>query len=289
MFCLLGAFQFVPQLRRGRPSWHRIAGRILVPAGIIAGLSGMWLAVNFPRPDLDVVVRLFFAALMVGSILLGLRAILRRDFAAHRAWMIRGYAIGVGAGTQVLTAIVWALLTGGVDADANTTVALMVAALGHQPRGRRGHHPAVSSMSTMLGPLRSVWTLPPRASPAPPKRVWRDWVLVAVLPLVALFEGLVRTDLPFAVASVVVVIALVPTLLWRRTHPLVMFLIAFGVTGAFRLVTGEELQLYTQGFLLLLVYAVFRWGSGRALVIGFAVMLVTTTASNLFVPFDLAR
>ena len=127
VYCLLGAFQFVPQLRRGRPSWHRIAGRILVPAGLIAGLSGMWLAVFYPRPELDVVVRLVFAALMVGSILLGLRAILRRDFAAHRAWMIRGYAIGIGAGTQVFTMIVGTLLLGGGDPDANTTVALMVA------------------------------------------------------------------------------------------------------------------------------------------------------------------
>ena len=109
-----------------------------------------------------------------------------------------------------------------------------------------------------------------------------------MLPIVAVIEGLARTDVPFVVASVIIVIAIVPTLLWRRTHPLLMFLISFGVTGAFRLVTGEELQLYTQVFLLLLVYAVFRWGSGRALVVGAAVMLVTTTASTVFAPFDLA-
>jgi signal transduction histidine kinase len=142
-------------------------------------------------------------------------------------------------------------------------------------------------MSTMLGPLRSVWNAAP-ASPAPPKRVWRDWVLVAVLPLIAVFEGLVRSDIPFVVASVVVTIALVPTLVWRRTHPLLMFLISFGVTGAFRLVTGHELEFLTQVYLLLLVYAVFRWGSGRALVIGFALMLATAVASSLFMPFDLA-
>jgi uncharacterized membrane protein YozB (DUF420 family) len=128
VFCLLGAFQFVPQLRPGRSGWHRIAGRILVPAGLIAGVSGMWLAVNLPRPDVDVFVRLFFASLMVGSILLGLRAILRRDFKTHRAWMIRGYAIGAAAGTQALTAIGWALITGGAEADATTAVALVAAA-----------------------------------------------------------------------------------------------------------------------------------------------------------------
>src|SRR5438046_8541712 len=35
VYSLLGALQFVPSLRRRRPSWHRIAGRILVPAGLL--------------------------------------------------------------------------------------------------------------------------------------------------------------------------------------------------------------------------------------------------------------
>ena len=35
--------------------------------------------------------------------MLGFAAIRRRDIAAHRAWMIRGYALGLGAGTQVFT------------------------------------------------------------------------------------------------------------------------------------------------------------------------------------------
>jgi hypothetical protein len=34
---------------------------------------------------------------------LGFTAIRRRDITAHRAWMVRAYALGLGAGTQVLT------------------------------------------------------------------------------------------------------------------------------------------------------------------------------------------
>lgn len=127
IYCLLGALQFVPRLRKGRPSWHRMAGRILVPAGLIAGLSGMWMGVFYPRPEYDMVVRLFFGALMVTSILLGLRAVLRKDFRTHRAWMIRGYAVGIGAGTQVFTALAWIIATGGAAPDQPTTVALLVA------------------------------------------------------------------------------------------------------------------------------------------------------------------
>jgi len=126
-YLVLGALQFVPRLRRGRPSWHRIAGRILVPAGVIAALSGMWMGVFYERPVYDMVVRLVFGAAMAASILLGLRAVLRRDFDTHRAWMIRGYAIGIGAGTQVLTALAWIIATGGAQPDGPTTCALLVA------------------------------------------------------------------------------------------------------------------------------------------------------------------
>lgn len=127
VFLLLGAFQFLPRLRRGRPSWHSVSGRILVPAGVIAGLSGMWMAVFYTRPELDMVVRLLFGGLMVTSILLGLRAVLRRDFGTHRAWMIRGYAIGMGAGTQVFTTLPFVLANGGAQLDPTSTVALLAA------------------------------------------------------------------------------------------------------------------------------------------------------------------
>ena len=41
---------------------------------------------------------------MAASIVLGFAAIRRRDIPAHRAWMIRAYALALGAGTQVFTA-----------------------------------------------------------------------------------------------------------------------------------------------------------------------------------------
>lgn len=119
VYSLLGAFQFVPTLRRGgrgRLSWHRVAGRILVPAGLLVGLSGLWMAVfyDLPEGDGDVlfVLRLIFGSGMVVSIALGILAIRRRDFVGHGAWMARGYAIGIAAGTQALVSIAWILLVG---------------------------------------------------------------------------------------------------------------------------------------------------------------------------------
>jgi uncharacterized membrane protein len=116
LYCVVGAFQFVPGFRRRRPGWHRAAGRILVPSGLAVAISGLWMTLFYPRPDGDgdllAGLRLVFGSAMALSIVLGFAAIRRRDIAQHQAWMVRGYAIGLGAGTQVLTHLPWALLVG---------------------------------------------------------------------------------------------------------------------------------------------------------------------------------
>ena len=116
VYCILGAFQFAPGFRRRRRGWHRAAGRILAPCGLLAALSGLWMAQFYPWPPGDGQVvymeRLVFGSAMVVSIVLALLAIRRRDYGSHGAWMIRGYAIGLGAGTQVLTHLPWFVLVG---------------------------------------------------------------------------------------------------------------------------------------------------------------------------------
>ena len=66
VFSLLGAFQFVPGLRRRGARWHWMAGSILIPAGLLTALSGMWMAVFYPHPAGDgfalVILRLLFGA-----------------------------------------------------------------------------------------------------------------------------------------------------------------------------------------------------------------------------------
>ncbi|NIK76438.1 hypothetical protein FHS15_001563 [Paenibacillus castaneae] len=56
--------------------------------------------------------RLLFGSAMVVSSLLGFTAILRGDMTRHRAWKTRGYAIGLGAGTQVLSEMAGTLIIG---------------------------------------------------------------------------------------------------------------------------------------------------------------------------------
>ena len=133
LYSLIGALQFVPSLRRGRRSWHRIAGHILVPAGLLVALTGLWMSAFYPRPPGDgeslVVVRLIVGSAMLASIVLAVYAIRRRDFASHGAWMTRAYAIALGAGTQVLTLLPWILLVGPTGAaDELPKTVLMTAA-----------------------------------------------------------------------------------------------------------------------------------------------------------------
>ncbi|MDW5330110.1 DUF2306 domain-containing protein [Plantactinospora sp. KLBMP9567] len=128
VYTILGAFQFVPGLRRRR--WHRLAGRLLVPCGLTVALTGLWMAFAYDLPahDNDVLagMRLVFGSAMAASILLGLAAALRRDFTRHRAWMARGYAIGLGAGTQAFTHAPYVAATG-EQPDGNVRAGLVLA------------------------------------------------------------------------------------------------------------------------------------------------------------------
>ena len=116
VYALLGALQFVGRLWQRGSKWHRWVGRFLVPVGLLVGLSGLWMTVFYPRPEgasnLLYAFRLLFGTGMVLSIIIGYLAILRKDVHQHLAWMTRAYAIGLGAGTQVFTGMVGALIFG---------------------------------------------------------------------------------------------------------------------------------------------------------------------------------
>lgn len=107
VFALVGAFQFVPRLRRRHLTWHRHAGRVLVGAGLLVCGSAVWVTLTYPpQPgtgDLLFAARLVVGPAMAAFLTLGFAAVRRHDIAGHRAWMIRTYALGLGAGTQVFT------------------------------------------------------------------------------------------------------------------------------------------------------------------------------------------
>jgi signal transduction histidine kinase len=117
----------------------------------------------------------------------------------------------------------------------------------------------------------------PRAA-APPPLDWRDWALVAVLLLTAVLEGIFRTDVPWRPVAVVLAVALVFPLLWRRTHPLAAVAVVFGTVIVLNLVTlidgPDRVGLDTMVYVVLLPYALVRWGSGREVIIGLPIVVV---------------
>jgi len=124
--------------------------------------------------------------------------------------------------------------------------------------------------------VQAIWAEP--RAPRPPRRVWRDWALVAVLVPTAVLEGLLRQEVVWRPVATALAVGLVFTLLFRRTHPLAAVAVAFGalivVEVAAFLAGAGSVGLYTTGYVLLLPYALFRWGSGREATIGLAIILV---------------
>jgi uncharacterized membrane protein len=112
VFAVLGALQFLP--RKG--TRHRLLGRLVVVCGLGTAVSGLWMTVFYPKPPgtgaLLTGMRLVVGAVMFAELTIALFAVYRKDFRAHRAWMIRGYAIAMGAGTQALTLGIPAALLG---------------------------------------------------------------------------------------------------------------------------------------------------------------------------------
>lgn len=132
--------------------------------------------------------------------------------------------------------------------------------------------------------LRSVLA-EPRVADAP-RRTWLDSVLVAAFAVSSVLEGAFRPDVPWRIVSVVLSLGLLPTLPWRRTHPLPVVVIAFGsVTlmsvAQFAIDHEGTPGLNSMAYLLVLPYALSRWGSGREWVVGAAVVVAAAVVGTL--------
>ncbi|MEW1910446.1 histidine kinase [Kitasatospora sp. NPDC085895] len=124
--------------------------------------------------------------------------------------------------------------------------------------------------------LRTLWTEP--RPPGAPARVWRDWALLAACLAAVALEATLRENVVWRPVAVVYAVWLCLLPLWRRTRPLATVTLAFGsvtLLTVASLVTAprEPIGLYTGAIVLVLVYALPRWGSGREIVLGGALIL----------------
>ena len=123
--------------------------------------------------------------------------------------------------------------------------------------------------------LRSLLAVPAVADP--PRRVWRDWALVAAIVIGSAIEMATRDDVPYEVVTLAVSVLLAAAVMWRRTHRLPAMLVAFGsiavLSIAVRVIDGGVAGYYSMAFVLVVPYALFRWGSGREAAWGIPIML----------------
>ena len=125
--------------------------------------------------------------------------------------------------------------------------------------------------------LRALWAEP--AETLPDNRPWWDWALASILVPVAVLEGIYGPELEWPVFSVGGAVLCVIVILWRRTHPLAVLVVAFGsqtVVGLVTTAAGFQDQVpNTTAVLLLYPYSLGRWARGRDVIIGVAFLMVT--------------
>lgn len=100
LFMLLGPLQFMRGLRSRYPQIHRWSGRIFLAASAVVGITGLRLAYGKTIGGIDEKTAIaLFGTFFLISLSRALWHALRREFARHREWMIRGYAIGLAVVT----------------------------------------------------------------------------------------------------------------------------------------------------------------------------------------------
>lgn len=128
----------------------------------------------------------------------------------------------------------------------------------------------------MVTVRRSLWHEPRPADAPPIGRL--DWLLAGVFAAAALAEGIVRPDLAWRPLVTVLALALIPALLWRRVHPLMTALAGWGLAGLLSILQltadAGDLGLYSMMAVLILLYTLVRWGSGREMVVGMVFVAV---------------
>ncbi len=100
VFMVLGPFQFVSGLRAKYLAAHRWCGRIVIGAGVTAGLTAPVLAFQAFGGPLESAATVVFAPFFLFSLGMAWRHIRRREVDAHREWMIRAFAIGLAVATM---------------------------------------------------------------------------------------------------------------------------------------------------------------------------------------------
>jgi hypothetical protein len=157
LFLSLMPVQFSAGIRRRYVRFHRWSGRVLLIVAVPAALTGLLLQIRSPYGGmLALSATVAVAALFLACGLLAYLAIRRRDTATHRDWMIRLFAVALGAAFVRVAGLLLLIITGARPLDllglsfwiGFAVSVLFGEILIRSPRGHRDPEAAVSSLSS---------------------------------------------------------------------------------------------------------------------------------------------
>lgn len=104
----IAPLQFVAGLRRARPQVHRWLGRAFLTSSMLAGMTAIWLGATIQYEGSRIPLAMF-GLVWIGFSAAAWICAVKRDFANHRRFVIRSFAIGL--------AFIWVRLLGSFEAQ----------------------------------------------------------------------------------------------------------------------------------------------------------------------------
>lgn len=171
LITLSGAIQFLPQVRRRAPGFHRWNGRIFILTAFSVSLAGIGLEIMHATANtlMQSIGNGALALLIMSSAALALRFAIKRDFVRHRRWALRLFLLTSAALFIRASVILYVLLVGGAGS---------------------------LDLSSIQGPVLTVLTFAQFAIPLLVLELYfRAQISVASLPRVAMAAFLVAVTL----------------------------------------------------------------------------------------------
>ena len=162
IFLLLAPLQFSARLRRRHLRIHRWSGRLVIVAGIIGGVPGMYFGLLMPYGGWgEAVAAAIFGGLFLTAIVRGYIAIRRHEVARHREWMIRAFALALAISTvrRLMGVLDYALTPAGFTPRQNFVLAVWaswIISLGAAELWIRHTRPVVGFRGTTLASTATV-------------------------------------------------------------------------------------------------------------------------------------
>ena len=117
IIAIAGPLQFVRAVRKRWPTWHRLAGRCYLIAGLVGATTGFIIGGLNPFTGLsgpgfnEAVATGVFSAYIIWALAMAYLCVRRRDFARHREYMMRSWSLMMAIATERILLLVLEVTT----------------------------------------------------------------------------------------------------------------------------------------------------------------------------------